>query len=166
MRFAPAIEADIEELLQDTFVRAFSEAARSGYDGVRPFGAYLVGIAKNLAIDRARRRGRHLRWLQAAEQQEPPAVHPADDGAERGELQVLLDAFLAGRDGFDRDVFRERYVKNQSLRQAAKALGLGVFRVRRRDVRLRKDLLAHLREHGYLLEQVVKIGEAGVGGAT
>lgn len=40
--------------MQDIFARAFAPKARLAYDGVRPYGAYVKRIAKNLMIDRAR----------------------------------------------------------------------------------------------------------------
>src|SRR5262245_21462914 len=45
---------------QDVFVRAFGEAGRLGYDGIRPYRAYLLRIAQNLRIDQLRRAGREV----------------------------------------------------------------------------------------------------------
>jgi len=46
------------DVVQEVFVRALSEKARTSYDGLRPYRPYLLRIAKNLMIDRARRIGR------------------------------------------------------------------------------------------------------------
>ena len=44
------------ELVQEVFLRAFSEKARNAYDGLRPFRPYLMRIVRNLLIDYWRRR--------------------------------------------------------------------------------------------------------------
>src|SRR6478672_2492853 len=41
-------------LVQDVFVRAFSDRARLGFDGIRPYRPYLLTIARNVLVDRAR----------------------------------------------------------------------------------------------------------------
>src|SRR3954447_20532861 len=52
-RFRGTVSAfDVDDLLQETFVRAFGEQARLSYDGLRPFRAYLLTIARNLLVDR------------------------------------------------------------------------------------------------------------------
>src|SRR5687768_6138410 len=42
---------DLDNALAETFVRAFREAARLGYDGLNPYKNYLLTIARNLSID-------------------------------------------------------------------------------------------------------------------
>ena len=48
-------EHEVEALVQETFVRAFAPRTRDAYDGLRPYAAYLLTIARNLVIDRGRR---------------------------------------------------------------------------------------------------------------
>jgi RNA polymerase sigma-70 factor (ECF subfamily) len=47
---------DLENVLQETFVRAFSEPARLAYDGLTPYRSYLTAIARNLVLSEHRRR--------------------------------------------------------------------------------------------------------------
>ncbi len=47
-----------KDMIQEAFVRAFADKARAAYDGLRPYRPYLLRIAKNLMIDRARKIGR------------------------------------------------------------------------------------------------------------
>ncbi|HVY28174.1 MAG TPA: sigma-70 family RNA polymerase sigma factor [Polyangiaceae bacterium] len=51
-------EADRLDFLQDVFVRAFSKQARESYDGLRPYRPFLLRIARNLRVDRARQQNR------------------------------------------------------------------------------------------------------------
>lgn len=61
------------DLVQEVFVRCFSEAARKGYDGISPFRPYLLRIAKNLMIDEARKSGRAV-VLEPGEAEAPAGV--------------------------------------------------------------------------------------------
>ena len=47
---------DIDNALQETFARAFSERARLSYDGLRSYQVYLLAIARNLVLDEFRSR--------------------------------------------------------------------------------------------------------------
>ncbi|MCB9654388.1 MAG: sigma-70 family RNA polymerase sigma factor [Deltaproteobacteria bacterium] len=49
------------DVLQDVFVRAFHPSARLAYDGIRPYRPYLLRMAKNVLIDRARKLSREER---------------------------------------------------------------------------------------------------------
>ncbi|MBI3178986.1 MAG: hypothetical protein HYZ27_04955, partial [Deltaproteobacteria bacterium] len=47
---------ELEGCVQDIFVAVFSQSARHGYDGLRPFAPYVLQIARNRVIDELRRR--------------------------------------------------------------------------------------------------------------
>ena len=40
--------ADLADLVQDIFVRAFSDSARASYDGLREYVPFLMTLARNL----------------------------------------------------------------------------------------------------------------------
>ncbi len=44
-----------DDIVQDTFARAFRASARTSYSGQSDYGAYLLRIARNLTIDRFRK---------------------------------------------------------------------------------------------------------------
>ncbi len=52
--------SELEDLIQEVFVRAFSEKGRLAYDGLRDYEPYICTIARNLLIDRARKQGREV----------------------------------------------------------------------------------------------------------
>src|SRR5690349_20476148 len=53
--YIPGVDLEGEhELVQDTFVRAFSDRARTSFDGVLPYRPFLLRITRNLMIDRLR----------------------------------------------------------------------------------------------------------------
>ena len=48
------------ELIQEIFIKAFSEKTRLSYDGVRPYKHYLLTIARNVIIDHIRKQPRDM----------------------------------------------------------------------------------------------------------
>src|SRR5262245_58713871 len=56
-QFSPANLAD---LVQEIFAKAFSKKARAAYDGQRDYGPFLRQLARNTLIDWLRARGREL----------------------------------------------------------------------------------------------------------
>lgn len=82
-------EGDLEVLVQNTFVRAFSPSARAAYDGLRPFGSYLVTIARNLLIDEARARNRERRVETVADIDAVVGIEPQRDPTERLHAEQL-----------------------------------------------------------------------------
>src|SRR5262245_52604842 len=52
--------ANLADLVQDVFLRAFSPNARMSYDGEREYAPFLLTIAKNVLTDWLRRSSREL----------------------------------------------------------------------------------------------------------
>jgi RNA polymerase sigma factor (sigma-70 family) len=48
------------ELVQEIFMKAFSEKARMSYDGFRPYKIFLLGIARNVVVDYFRKQPRDM----------------------------------------------------------------------------------------------------------
>lgn len=141
-RVEPPGRDDIADLVQETFVRAFAERARLGFDGVREYGPYLVTIARNLLVDWARRRGRELpvdsldSWIAQSTEREPEVDAPWSDP----DTVKRVEQYLAALPRELADVHRERYVRAQSQRDAAAALGISRQQLRTRENRLRDGL--------------------------
>lgn len=153
-------ETEVESLIQETFARAFSPKARAAYDGLRPYGAYLSTIARNLLIDRERARRREnvasyddLAGLAADERTDPGF---------RLEEQQLLAVVQNVRVSLvepDATIFRLRFEERQSCRAIAEAIGTTEIVVRRRETRLRDRLLRELRKAGFLEHADIRIGD-------
>ena len=155
-------EFDFENLVQETFARAFKESARLAYDGLRPYRSYIVTIAKNLLVDRARKAKRERRVSYTdeieiyggADETTPEAV------AIDTELHRLLADYRASLSGDVLRVFLCRYEQERSLRDASKELKMSMWNLRRIDARIRVSLLQALRDAGFLEETDVSIGGA------
>jgi RNA polymerase sigma factor (sigma-70 family) len=145
--------ADLEgehELVQDTFVKAFSARARASFDGLRPYRPFLLRITKNLMIDRFRARrnpaaapvGELDELLDAGELATGP--DPEDDLHWR-ELSEATAAFVAALDAEAREVIRLRFESELSQDVVAAQLGCSRRRVRTVEHRVQAGLKRHLR---------------------
>jgi RNA polymerase sigma-70 factor (ECF subfamily) len=138
--------ADVAELTQEVFARAFAPAARLAYDGLREYAPYLDAIARNLLVDRARDRGREIpatdEHLREACDPFPPAAEPAWADPD---TVALVASYLAGLPAELRAVHDARYVRSLSQRDAAVDLGISRQQLRTLEQRLRDGLGRDLR---------------------
>ena len=143
---------ELQDALHETFRRAFEPRARESYDGLRPYGAYVSTIARNLVLRSFRARERLF------SSQEHDGVTPVVAAAElglsperevhEGQVRELVARFLTELSTTERRLIELRHVEGLSQRDAADALGIGRQRVRTMELRLRAKLLVYLREHG------------------
>ena len=162
-------EFELQEAVQETFIRAFSESARDNYDGLKPFGGYLTGIARNLVIDAFRKKQRELelfvpegrrgRTLDAADPGELETAPVGDWTRQRvsperevmrSQLRRLLAEFLDGQDALTRDVIARHYGDGLSQQETADALGLDRNDVRKILRQLRLSLLRFMKSRGQI----------------
>jgi len=145
--------ADLEDMVHETFIRAFSEQARLDFDGVRPYEPFLLTIARNLLLDSRRRQTAaptepdELSTLE--EKRAPPAPDPGRV-AECRELEHLLTQLVAGLEPLERRLLELRYEQHLGQEQTAQHLGLSRQQVRTREKRLRARIYDTLCASGYL----------------
>ncbi len=126
-----------EDLLQETFMRVFREAAR--YDPCRPLQPWIFRIARNLAVDHLRSRGR---WRpqslvgadDAAIDVEDDATSPVDEAAAR-EREALLHEGLGRLRPSQREIIVLIDLEGKRYEEVAELLGISVKAV---GARLRK----------------------------
>jgi RNA polymerase sigma factor (sigma-70 family) len=150
---------EVGAVVQEAFARAFTDKARGSYDGASDYLQYLAAIARNELLNQQRTR-EDTAEAPALEAQLGTAVNAGaavgvgpvspEQAAEERELHGLVEAFLAGRDERERDVFRVRFEQHLTQEDAAAVVGLTRIQVRRIEAKLRRDLFAHLRASGYL----------------
>jgi RNA polymerase sigma factor (sigma-70 family) len=145
---------ELQDLLHETFRRAFEPSARAAYDGIRPYGAYVGTIARNLVLRSFRAREVSFPIVEGGESSGVSSITAIDEGPspERevhdAEIRELVAGFLATLAPEDRRLIALRFTEGLSQRDAAAALGLGRQRVRTREKQLRAQLLEFLRERG------------------
>ncbi len=138
-------------IVQDVFVRAFSERARTGYDGLRPYRPYLLTIARNVMIDRARSRMTELarstevdvNAIIAADAEIPGVV---EETAEQQSLRTRAAAYIGTLDGNERQIVRLRFEDELSQVDVAATLGISRRRVRTLEARVIKGLRKFLKK--------------------
>jgi RNA polymerase sigma-70 factor (ECF subfamily) len=131
--------SDVEDVVQDVFIRAFNAQARLSYDGLRDYGPWLVTIARNIVIDRARRDGREV--LKEEISVDEPAEEPAEASswADPAVMRVV-DSYVAALPTPLREVHEYRYVRCLPQREAAAQLGITRQQLRTREDHLRQGL--------------------------
>jgi RNA polymerase sigma-70 factor (ECF subfamily) len=148
---------EVENAVLETFARAFEPRARLAYDGVRPYAAFLMGIARNVVLEQARSRevavGLEPAGEVAALDWDSGMVGEGGDLArelEDREVEALLLDFKEGLNPEERQLFELRFTEGLAQESAAEKVGLTRIQVRRREKGLKQRLLGFLQERGYL----------------
>jgi RNA polymerase sigma factor (sigma-70 family) len=142
---------ELQGAVQDAFIQAFSPAARRSYDGVSPFGPYLLTIARNRVISQLRSEGREARRRAAlAAQPSPEPPDSPERQALREEARALVAEFRATLPEELQRFFDARYDEDRNLLDAARHLGLTRMRARLRDRKLLQLFTEFLERRGYL----------------
>lgn len=148
---------EVENAVLETFARAFEPRARLAYDGVRPYAAFLMGIARNVVLEQARSRevavGLEPAGDAAALDWDSGMVGEGGDLAqelEDREVEALLRDFKEGLTPEERQLFDLRFTEGLAQESAAEKVGLTRIQVRRREKGLKQRLLGFLQERGYL----------------
>jgi len=142
---------ELECAVQDVFIQAFSPRARESYDGIKPFGPYLMTIARNRVISLLRSETRELRRRSMLAAEGPP---PGPESPEKQAIeQQLTETVQQFRDTLDAELsefFTRRYGEDRNLMETARMLGLTRMKARIRDRKLRKAFVDFLRRKGML----------------
>jgi RNA polymerase sigma-70 factor, ECF subfamily len=133
--------AEVPDVVQETFLRAFREGPREAYDAARDYGPYLATIARNLAIDRARRAGREIPTEEIPEPMESSEEPWADPLSMK-----IVEEYLADLAPDLKALHETRYERGLSQRDAAETLGISRQQLRTRELQLREGLAARLQK--------------------
>jgi RNA polymerase sigma-70 factor (ECF subfamily) len=135
-------ETVAEDAFQQTWVRVAERIGR--YDGARPFGPWLFGVARHLALDHLRRR-----QPQSLDEVDEPTAPLESDPlalATARQREAGLAEAVAALAPLDREVLTLRFEEDLVLPQLAATLGVPVptakARLYRALTRLREKLLA------------------------
>jgi RNA polymerase sigma factor (sigma-70 family) len=132
--------ADQDDAIQAVFLAAFEERTRSAYDGLRPYGAFLRGVAHNVLRRMLEKRAQFERPV--------PAEH-AREVREAGQEDAVVEsearAFAQGmRDSLDdpveREIFDRYFIDGLAEESLAKRLGLTRYRTRKIIARLHRRM--------------------------
>jgi RNA polymerase sigma factor (sigma-70 family) len=142
---------ELENAVQEVFTRAFAPRARQSYDGLRPYGAFLHGIARHVVLDRLRRLSARRESIELVDAAGPAPEYEETLDERRG--RELVQGFLREAcDERDRTLFALRFEDDLSQLAAASAAGLTRIQVRRWETRFRARLLRYLKRSRYQRE--------------
>lgn len=119
--------ADVEDAVQDTFLRALDRIA--GYEPTRPFAPWLYQIARNVARDRLTTSARRRTEPLPAGGLEEPAPGP-EVVLERAEVRRLVDLGIADLPEQQRTAFRLHDVEGYTTNEIARIMGLSSGTIR------------------------------------
>ncbi len=160
---------DVEDCLQEIFRRAFSERARSRYDGLRPFSSYIITIAKNVVINEYQARKRALANFHVEEKHiddvvtdewsahddvlvdapNVPTGRPEQD-SETAELRGLIVDFRKTLNEREQAVFHWRFEESLSQAEMETRTQLTASKIKTTESKIRDRLRKFLQRHGYL----------------
>lgn len=157
-----------KELIQEIFVRAFSQNARLAYDGIRPFKAFLLTIARNVMIDHIRKVSRDAMGYATYpdDKGEPPVPLQADPGdkTEEREERLYWDTcfqsvagLLPTFNAMERQFVQLRFVEEISQRDVADKMKITRWRARVLEQKITKRVRAHLQKEGLWQERTGRI---------
>jgi RNA polymerase sigma factor (sigma-70 family) len=138
--------SDQPDVVQEVFLRAFSEKVRVSYDANRSYRPFLLAIARNYVVDWGRRVGRVTRSLGASEPHEDvgsETVGAADPFCPR--LVAIAAAYVEALPATLRAVYDLRFASEVSQRRAADMLGVSRQKLRTLENRLVNGLRNELR---------------------
>ncbi|HEV3362153.1 MAG TPA: sigma-70 family RNA polymerase sigma factor [Pseudonocardiaceae bacterium] len=141
--------AAAEDVVQETLVRAWKhpEALINGKGSTR---GWLLTVARNIVIDRARARG--VRPTEVAEEPSHPPIE-RDHSDAVVNTTVVLDA-MDKLSGSHRDVLVELYFRGATVTEAAATLGIPAGTVKSRSHHALKALRELFRPAPGVLEEV------------
>ena len=133
------------DLVQEVFVRAFSDGARRSFDVLLDYRSYLLGISRNLLIDHHRRiRSRPIARDVRLDRPQEDVPSPEQLSWQSSDLIEVVELYVAGLKSPLRDLYHARYVLGRSQRQVAHGLGLSRQNVRTLEERVKAGLRSAL----------------------
>jgi len=138
--------SEVEEHVQQAFVKAYTSLARYHGGVENSFAAWLTRIAVNVCYDEFRRRQRRGQSLfTEMTTEEVDYVETIADGRERSPEQRLAASDLADRvlsslDPMDRVAMTLVYTEDRSLDEVSRSLGISVSNLKSRLFRCRNHI--------------------------
>jgi RNA polymerase sigma factor (sigma-70 family) len=150
-----ASPSETDDVVQETFIRAFNPRARAQYDGLRPFSGYLLGIARNVLSDWHRTDARRARLFEAETPPDDPlvpATHTTEHAFAAKQIDGIIRVFMQSLTATDRVLVRLRLFAGGTRREVSERTGYSAMRVRLREIALRRQLLERLRAAGVITD--------------
>jgi RNA polymerase sigma factor (sigma-70 family) len=139
--------ADLADVVQEVFAKAFSAKARAAYDGERDYGPFLRQLARNTLVDWLRRTRRdvvHRVDVDGLALDDEPSIE-GDAGMFPEDVLAVAQRFVVGLEPDLKAVHERRFLAGESQQRAAQALGISRQNLRTLETRLLTGLRRALR---------------------
>jgi RNA polymerase sigma factor (sigma-70 family) len=146
----------LESAVQEVFIKAFSMAARTAFDGIRPYRNYLFRIARNSVIDDFRNKKGDIFNIQERVAGDDDRVlldkhEPFTPERELVDKQLMetVERYIDQLAAEIQPFFNARFKKGESVESCARRFGWSEYRVKREEKRIKKRFFSYLKESGY-----------------
>lgn len=145
----------LENAVQEIFARAFTDAARNSYDGIRPYKNYLMTIARNYVVDSFRKSTkekvvfRDVPEHRLADIADISSSDNPETAAVTKRLKEETAKFVAALNEAERALFDARFVQGRSVESCAVFLRISEYRVKRDERRIKKNFFVYMRKRGF-----------------
>lgn len=143
LRATVANDAEAEDIMQETYVRAYEHLAQ--FEGRARFSTWLTRIAIHEVLARRRRLGRFTSF---DGQPERATTTTPEDAASAAQLRNILEHAIEGIPATLRIVYVLRDVDGLGTDETADCLGITAVNVRVRLHRARTHIRARVEQHG------------------
>jgi RNA polymerase sigma-70 factor, ECF subfamily len=137
-------EDEVEELMQQAYVLAFTRLSQFGHGAA--FSTWLMRIGLNEALQRLRRERRWPRIAPEVLEEEPSMSATPEQGLARAQLNHLLEQLVDELPDSHRSVLVLREIQQLSTAEVAEVLGLSADNVKQRLSRAKAMLRSALEE--------------------
>ncbi len=145
--------SDIEDAVSATFVAAFEEGCRQRYDGIIPYGSFLLGIGRNVMRRQMKKAAREPAVEPTVSQERDADGETPEDQLLCAEEQEVLTRFPSTLPEADRTVFYGHYRDGLSEERLADHLSCSRHSVRKGLQRVSRAFRRFLRDHGLMPDQ-------------
>lgn len=138
-----------QDVLQEIFVKAFSQKVREAYDGIRPYRPYLITIAKSVLIDHLRKQSREILLPFDSDDEERIASNIEDTGTSEEEQSTSLHwqqcltaskTFVAGLDASTQQFIELRFRQELPQLLISETMGMTRWKVRAMEKKVQRGL--------------------------
>jgi RNA polymerase sigma factor (sigma-70 family) len=119
------VAADVNDVVQEVFAKAFLDGARARYDGERPYVAFLRVVARSVLVDWLRRAGRRVPGHPGAETVDDLTDTESEPGTLPTPEQIgMIRRYLYEMDSELYAVYHLRFIVGEGQIEAARTLGI------------------------------------------
>ena len=137
--------ADREDAVQQIFMAAFEERTRLAYDGLKPYGSFLRGVAQNTIRRMLEKRTRFNRTDAPAPQEDQGLEERAIEAETLGIVRRFRSTVV---DPPEPEVLQRYFVEGMSEEALSAELGFTRYQLRKTIARIHKRMEGYLKAHG------------------